>query len=99
VEADAHATCFSGCSSKLKAHSKSADYKKAKRLTKNSSADYADYKKIKSDKNKKNVVKCRVVGGAVAEDLFDRGLCLPSGTAMTADDLERIVTVIRGCSR
>jgi dTDP-4-amino-4,6-dideoxygalactose transaminase len=89
-------------SSKLKAHSKSADYKKAKRLTKNSSADYADYadyKKIKSDKNKKNVVKCRVVGGAVAEDLFDRGLCLPSGTAMTADDLERIVTVIRGCSR
>ncbi len=34
-------------------------------------------------------------GGEVAEDLFRRGLCLPSGTAMTDDDLDRIVTVIR----
>jgi dTDP-4-amino-4,6-dideoxygalactose transaminase len=38
---------------------------------------------------------CRVVGGAVAEDLFERGLCLPSGTAMTEGDLERVVSVIR----
>ena len=30
--------------------------------------------------------KTRVVGGAVAEDLFERGLCLPSGTAMTRQD-------------
>ncbi|MEW5724313.1 MAG: DegT/DnrJ/EryC1/StrS family aminotransferase, partial [Thermodesulfobacteriota bacterium] len=42
---------------------------------------------------------CRVRGGAVAEDLFDRGLCLPSGTAMTEADLERIVTTIRACAR
>jgi dTDP-4-amino-4,6-dideoxygalactose transaminase len=27
--------------------------------------------------------KARVVGGEIAEDLFNRGLCLPSGTAMT----------------
>ena len=39
---------------------------------------------------------CRVVGGGVAEDLFDRGLCLPSGTAMDGGDLERVVGVIRG---
>lgn len=39
-----------------------------------------------------------VVGGAVAEDLFDRGLCLPSGSSLTEEDLERVVTVIRRCA-
>jgi len=36
---------------------------------------------------KKNyeTVKAGMHGGEVAEDLFDRGLCLPSGTAMTED--------------
>ncbi|MBI5633952.1 MAG: DegT/DnrJ/EryC1/StrS family aminotransferase, partial [Nitrospirae bacterium] len=34
-------------------------------------------------------------GGSVCEDLFARGLCLPSGTAMTEIDLERIVETIR----
>jgi len=42
---------------------------------------------------------CRVVGGAVAAGIFDKGLCLPSGTAMTDSDLERIVSVVRGCRR
>jgi pyridoxal phosphate-dependent aminotransferase EpsN len=31
------------------------------------------------------------VGGAVSADLFDRGLCLPSGSAMTEADVERVV--------
>ena len=39
----------------------------------------------------------RVIGGDVAEDLFNRGLCLPSGTAMTEDDLERVVETILNC--
>ncbi len=43
--------------------------------------------------------ECRVVGGAVSEDLFYQGLCLPSGTAMGIDDLRRIVSVIRSCCR
>jgi dTDP-4-amino-4,6-dideoxygalactose transaminase len=34
---------------------------------------------------------CRVVGGGVAADLFDRGLCLPSGTQMTDADVSRVV--------
>ncbi|MCW5550403.1 MAG: DegT/DnrJ/EryC1/StrS family aminotransferase [Opitutaceae bacterium] len=38
-----------------------------------------------------------VYGGAVAEDLFDRGLCLPSGSNLTATDLERVVAVVRHC--
>jgi dTDP-4-amino-4,6-dideoxygalactose transaminase len=42
---------------------------------------------------------CRVVGGQVAEDLFERGLCLPSGTAMTEGDLDRVVGVIRRMHR
>lgn len=36
-----------------------------------------------------------VVGGHVAEDLFRRGLCLPSGSSLTASDLDRISCVIR----
>jgi len=39
---------------------------------------------------------CRVVGGKVSEDLFTRGLCLPSGTAMTTQDLDRVVHSILG---
>ena len=38
--------------------------------------------------------KARVVGGAIAEDLFNRGLCLPSGTAMTEEDLDPVISVI-----
>jgi dTDP-4-amino-4,6-dideoxygalactose transaminase len=34
-------------------------------------------------------------GGAVCEDLFARGLCLPSGTAMTDDDLRRVARALR----
>jgi len=32
---------------------------------------------------------CEVVGGAVAEGLFEKGLCLPSGTGMSAADQMR----------
>jgi dTDP-4-amino-4,6-dideoxygalactose transaminase len=39
------------------------------------------------------------VGGAVAEDLFKRGLCLPSGTAMTDEDIQRVVSVILKCRK
>jgi dTDP-4-amino-4,6-dideoxygalactose transaminase len=38
---------------------------------------------------------CETVGGAVAEELFRRGLCLPSGTGMTEADIERVVEVIQ----
>ena len=39
------------------------------------------------------------VGGGVAEDLFERGLCLPSGSNLTIDELERIVDIIRHTAR
>mgnify|MGYP001572773108 CR=1 FL=1 len=41
----------------------------------------------------------KIRGGSVSEDLFDRGLCLPSGTALKHADLERIVSIIRKCCR
>ena len=36
----------------------------------------------------------RAVGGAVAEDLFARAVCLPSGSAMTDTDLDRVTEAI-----
>jgi len=39
----------------------------------------------------------RIRGGEVSEDLFSRGLCLPSGTQMTGEDLVRITGVIKKC--
>jgi dTDP-4-amino-4,6-dideoxygalactose transaminase len=38
---------------------------------------------------------CRVRGGSVSERLYERGLCLPSGSALTDEDLARICGVVR----
>ena len=35
------------------------------------------------------------VGGEVSTDLFERGLCLPSGSAMTDADVRRVVETVR----
>jgi len=40
--------------------------------------------------------KCEYLGRGVADELFKKGLCLPSGTAMTEVDLARIAAIIRG---
>jgi dTDP-4-amino-4,6-dideoxygalactose transaminase len=34
---------------------------------------------------------CHVIGGAVAEDLFCRGLCLPSGSTLPEDAQQRVI--------
>ena len=33
---------------------------------------------------------CHVRGGSVSEQLFDNGICLPSGSSMTEDEMERV---------
>jgi pyridoxal phosphate-dependent aminotransferase EpsN len=38
-----------------------------------------------------------VVGGAVAEDLFRRGLCLPSGSSLRDVEIDEIVEIVRSC--
>lgn len=35
------------------------------------------------------------IGGAVADDLFNRGLCLPSGSNLTPDELGRVIDALR----
>lgn len=35
-------------------------------------------------------------GTSVAEDIFNRGLCLPSDIKNTRADMERIIKVVRG---
>lgn len=37
---------------------------------------------------------CEVVGGAVAADLFQRGLCLPSGSGLRPDELDRVIAQV-----
>lgn len=38
--------------------------------------------------------KCECIGGAIAQDLFEHGLCLPSGSNLTSEDLERVIQAI-----
>jgi dTDP-4-amino-4,6-dideoxygalactose transaminase len=38
--------------------------------------------------------ECPMRGGAVAEEIFRRGLCLPSGSSMTDIDVERVVDAV-----
>jgi dTDP-4-amino-4,6-dideoxygalactose transaminase len=40
-----------------------------------------------------------VIGGSVSAGIFERGLCLPSGSALSDAELERIVNVIGGLHR
>lgn len=35
--------------------------------------------------------------GSVSEDIFNRGLCLPSDIKNTSQDMEKIISIVRGC--
>jgi len=43
--------------------------------------------------------QCESIGGDVAKNLFERGLCLPSGSSLTDDDLSRVSAVVRSVTR
>ena len=38
--------------------------------------------------------RCRMLGGRVCEMMFERGICLPSGSGMTDADVERVVRAV-----
>jgi pyridoxal phosphate-dependent aminotransferase EpsN len=38
---------------------------------------------------------CRMVGGEVSEALFEKGLCLPSGSNLTHEDQARVAEIVR----
>ena len=42
---------------------------------------------------------CPTRGGKVAEDIFRRGLCLPSGSSLTDDDLDRVIETVLATRR
>ncbi|MFC7528398.1 aminotransferase class I/II-fold pyridoxal phosphate-dependent enzyme [Actinoplanes sp. GCM10030250] len=42
---------------------------------------------------------CVARGGEVSADLFGRGVCLPSGSALTAHDRERVVEAVRSVQK
>lgn len=42
---------------------------------------------------------CRAVGGRVAEEAFEFGLCLPSGSSLTEAERARVVSIIHGLHR
>jgi dTDP-4-amino-4,6-dideoxygalactose transaminase len=42
---------------------------------------------------------CRKRGGGIAERIFSRGLCLPSGSNLSTSDIERIMNIISRCGR
>lgn len=43
--------------------------------------------------------RSRRIGGRVCEQLFERGLCLPSGSNLRPEQRERVIEVIRNCHR
>ena len=42
---------------------------------------------------------CEMHGGCVAEDLFRRGICLPSSSNLSEEDQQRVIDVIRSAAR
>ena len=38
---------------------------------------------------------CGAIGGAVAEDLFEHGICLPSGSNLADSDVDEVIDVVR----
>jgi len=42
---------------------------------------------------------CRVVGGKVSGGLFEKGLCLPSGSNLAREDLERVINLVQGIAK
>jgi dTDP-4-amino-4,6-dideoxygalactose transaminase len=42
---------------------------------------------------------CRIRGGAVSAELFDKGLCLPSGSSLTTFDRSRVAELVSGAGK
>ena len=41
----------------------------------------------------------RLFGGSISRDLFDRGLCLPSGSALSKQQIEQVAATVQECAR
>ena len=36
------------------------------------------------------------IGGSVSQEIFERGLCLPSGSSLTVDQQSRVIEAVLG---
>jgi pyridoxal phosphate-dependent aminotransferase EpsN len=43
--------------------------------------------------------EAKAIGGTVSEAFFRDGLCLPSGSQLTASQVDRICDIVRSCAR
>ncbi|MFW5968617.1 MAG: DegT/DnrJ/EryC1/StrS family aminotransferase [Persicimonas sp.] len=41
--------------------------------------------------------ECEMIGGAVSEELFEKGLCFPSGSDLSRGDQDRVIEIVRRC--
>src|ERR1043166_4025489 len=41
--------------------------------------------------------RCEIHGGPVAEELFHKGLCLPSGSSLTDHEQQRVIDAVAAC--
>jgi dTDP-4-amino-4,6-dideoxygalactose transaminase len=41
--------------------------------------------------------QCDITGGTVAEELFEKGLCLPSGSSLTEEEQGRVIASVEEC--
>ena len=44
-------------------------------------------------------LSARLIPSRVAEDLFARGICLPSSSSLTAEELDRVIGAVRSACR
>lgn len=42
---------------------------------------------------------CDAIGGQISAELFEHGICLPSGSAMTSEQQDRVIEAVRDCAR
>ena len=42
---------------------------------------------------------CRFIGRGISDLLFQNGLCLPSGSNLRDEEIDRVVSVVRGCCK
>ena len=42
---------------------------------------------------------CKMIGGSVCEEMFEHGLCLPSGSSLTQADRDRVVSGVLACHK
>jgi pyridoxal phosphate-dependent aminotransferase EpsN len=42
---------------------------------------------------------CRKRGGDTAAEIFAKGLCLPSGSNLREEDINRVSAIVRGCRK